>query len=318
MPGKQYTDEDREKILAEYKKIGSKIEIKRKYGVCVQTLDRWLKGIGSAKFGPKKVAKMIELYQSGLTLEEIAEIYHVNSATIQTRIQDAGITRHRGPKSKVKKEDFFDFIDTEEKAYFLGWIMADGNVSIYNNQYSLKLHIQAGDRELIDKFLLAIDADYKVKIKQTNKGGLGAYVSITSKHMVQSLITLGVIPQKTGHECVPDIPETLMHHFFRGYFDGDGIASYRPHGKRSGFIASKEVIDKIQSIMKTNQKCYHPKNTRKETKVYYFLWGKKQSKRFYNYIYNDATIWLKRKRKVMDLICDNTEITKDSKESLAS
>lgn len=109
-----------------------------------------------------------------------------------------------------------------------------------------------------------------------------------------------------------------MHHFFRGYFDGDGIASYRPHGKRSGFIASKEVIDKIQSIMKTNQKCYHPKNTRKETKVYYFLWGKKQSKRFYNYIYNDATIWLKRKRKVMDLICDNTEITKDSKESLAS
>lgn len=73
--------------------------------------------------------------------------------------------RHRGIKSKIGREDFFDIIDSEEKAYFLGFIVADGNVSIYNNQYSLKIHVSMIDKEVIDKFLHYIESDNKTNIR---------------------------------------------------------------------------------------------------------------------------------------------------------
>ena len=52
----------------------------------------------------------------------------------------------------IGREDYFDCIDSFDKAYYLGWIMADGNVSITNGQYSLKIHIAIKDKELIDNF----------------------------------------------------------------------------------------------------------------------------------------------------------------------
>lgn len=195
----------------------------------------------------------------------------------------------------IGKEDFFDKIDTEEKAYFLGYIMADGNVSITNNQYSLKFHISIQDREIVDKFLVAINSSNKTKIRMDTKS---FYVSLTSVHMCKRLIELGVIPQKTAKEIIPsEVPSNLLHHFIRGVFDGDGITDISK--KRSGFVGSVNMITDILNILNENLTVF---KAGKNGRVVYFLGGKKFSKKLYDYLYNQSTVWLERKRSRLEFI----------------
>jgi transposase len=302
MNKKQYNEDIRQNVIALYNRNNNIAATAKEFGVSVGTVYRWVKGISkrTPPIGDVRKNEIISLYNNGLYSREISQRLNIGELIIAETIRKANIQRHRGPKSKVGNEKYFDIIDTEKKAYSLGWIMADGNVSVYNGQYSLKLNISADDRELIDGFLNEIEANYKVSIKQSNKGGLSAYVSITSKHMVQALIQLGVVPRKSGKEVVPDIDEELMPHFFRGYFDGDGTVSDSNGHLRSGFIASSNIIDSVQKIIGTNLKCYHPNNVSDGTEVYSFLWGKNDSIRFYHFIYDNATVWLKRKRIIFE------------------
>ena len=101
--------------------------------------------------------KAIEYYLVGYSANQVSKIVGVNEATIRKWIKEKNIEvrensykmNHRGPKSMIGREDYFDCIDSFDKAYYLGWIMADGNVSITNGQYSLKIHIAIKDKELI-------------------------------------------------------------------------------------------------------------------------------------------------------------------------
>lgn len=257
---------------------------------------------------------IIELYQRGYNSSELSRKTAIKQGTITSWLRDAGVTRHRGPKSKVGNELFFRSIDSEHKAYFLGWLMADGNVSIYNGQYSIKVAVQEQDRDVIDKFLTAIDADYTPHLRFDNKGHGSYYISVTSKEMCCDLMSLGVVPCKSGHESFPDIPKELEHHFIRGYFDGDGITC-TAKSKRSGFIAPTAMLESIQerigsSLKMSRSHCSIDMRT--------ILGGIKFSRSLYRYMYSDATVWMYRKRQRMDIICGNTEITSESKESLAS
>lgn len=114
--------------------------------------------------------------------------------------------------------------------------MADGCVSIYNGQYSLKINISIKDKIIVENFLQDIHSANKIRI-HTQKSPMSdkyneyCYISLTSIHMCKSLINLGVIPNKSGHEIIPDIPKELVHHFIRGFFDGDGIVCTKKEKK---------------------------------------------------------------------------------------
>ena len=268
----------------------------------------------------KEKEEWIGRYDAGEKLDDIASAYNVSRQTVTNYVSRFRSIRHRGPQSKMRHEDYFDEIDTEEKAYFLGWLMADGCVAIANGQYSLKINIAYKDKELIEKFQKAIGSTHHLLKRNHKKNGAShqsAYVSITSRHMCESLMKLGVIPRKTGKEIISPIKEKFVRHFIRGYFDGDGITNCKNGKRRSGFISSSEVLQGIQKRLGTNIKCFHPNNTKTEN-VYYFESGIRFSKKLYKYIYKDATIWLSRKRKRMDTICGNTEITVSNKSEAAS
>lgn len=249
------------------------------------------------KHSPALKEIAIEKYTEGMFIKSIAEELGIAYGSVQKWISEAGFSKHKGPKSKIGKEDFFDVIDTEEKAYYLGWLMADGNVSIYNGQYSIKIHIAIKDKEIIDNFLEAIESTNKPKDK-----GNSYYVSLTSRHMVESLMRLGVVPQKTGHEYMPDIPAEMIPHFIRGFFDGDGITDIQ--NRRSGFVSTYQMCEQIQKELGTTQ------TIRENGKVYYFLGGIQFSKLLFNYLYSNATTYLNRKRDRMFMISgENAEVT---------
>lgn len=70
-------------------------------------------------------------YQNGLTPIEISDKYGFHPKTIRNKLTKNGFKLKKGPNN-LFNEYYFDVIDTEEKAYFLGYLMADGNISIYN------------------------------------------------------------------------------------------------------------------------------------------------------------------------------------------
>ena len=237
--------------------------------------------------------EVIEKYLSGKDSKELSEEYGILQGTITYWLRAKGVSRHRGPKSKIGREDFFDVIDSEEKSYWLGFLMADGNVSIYNGQYSLKIHISIKDKEIIDKFLEAVESTNKPLVKE-GKGDRTQtyYVSLTSRHMVESLMRLGVVPNKTGKECLPDLPSHLVPHFIRGFFDGDGITDVKQF--RCGFVSSKEMLESIQEEIGTNF------TITEAAGAYYILSSRMEFVRWlYHYMYDGCTLFLNRKRERM-------------------
>lgn len=260
-------------------------------------------GSYNKKYNEEVFIKIKELYEMGKYTTEIDAILNLRKGTAQYILNKNNILlRHRGPKSKIGSEDFFDKIDCEEKAYFLGYIMADGNVSITNNEYCLKFHIAIQDKELVDRFLQSINSSNKATFRDKTSS---YYVSLTSIHMCKRLIELGVIPQKTSKECIPEsISQNLIHHYLRGVFDGDGITCMGK-SKRSGFVGSINIIKAILNELNELNEELTIFKAGKNKKVVYFLGGKKFSIKLYNYLYEDATIWLQRKRTRLEYICFN-------------
>ena len=140
-----------------------------------------------------------------------------------------GIYQKRFTRDKVNyvNEDYFNKINTSEKAYFLGFIMADGNMYLRsNNKYQFSIKIKSSDKDILLKFAKAIEFNPE-KITERNEERNGtitrcAEIKIYNQAFCNSLVNLGVVPRKTGKEYMPLIPKELEKDFIRGYIDGDG------------------------------------------------------------------------------------------------
>ena len=126
-------------------------------------------------------------------------------------------------------ENYFKDIDTSQKAYWLGFIMADGNMYEFKNngrlQFSLK--VARKDSKLIEDFSRDIGfPNDKIRYGASErKGKTNTFTEIRSynKTFCQNLISHGVVPQKSGKEKIPkEIPFDLKADFIRGFWDGDG------------------------------------------------------------------------------------------------
>lgn len=116
--------------------------------------------------------------------------------------------------------DYFRMIDTEDKAYWLGFIYADGCVT--KNHHALIINLSPTDIDHLNLFNICIKSTYPIKYKDD-----GRYVSltITNKQFVENLINKGCVPHKSLILQFPteeQVPAHLIKHFIRGYFDGDG------------------------------------------------------------------------------------------------
>lgn len=124
-------------------------------------------------------------------------------------------------------QDFFEIIDNEYKAYWLGFIAADGYINKRGNTTGITLHIK--DINHLQKFLGILDAkSTKIHLRTgrfdafspiTNK----CYINLYSNKMNSDLQKLGIeITKSNTLKPLKGIPEELINHFIRGFFDGDG------------------------------------------------------------------------------------------------
>ena len=127
----------------EYYLVGySANQVSKIVGVNEATIRKWIKeknievrngGSYNKKYDEEFVKYIWELYESGLNTTEITNKLGLKRGIVSYLLRENSYKmNHRGPKSMIGREDYFDCIDSFDKAYYLGWIMADGNVSITN------------------------------------------------------------------------------------------------------------------------------------------------------------------------------------------
>lgn len=212
-------------------------------------------------------------------------------------------SRECGTRKFRFNEKFFDVIDTEEKAYWLGFLYADGSQN--GNQFQMCLKID--DKDHLEKFRIAIGAEHTVKeiIKKNHKKGIGALFQVSSKYFCQSLQECGCVKNKTLIVKFPNINANLHRHFIRGIFDGDGTIGImnKKYGYKKWTIysASHEFCNSIHNILTQNgikNKLY--KRIYKDGRAPGYnveVHCKNEFTKLYHYLYNSATIFLERKEK---------------------
>ena len=194
----------------------------------------------------------------------------------------------------TENEDFFHIINSEEKAYYLGFICADG--SIKNNKLSITLNTKDIDILLNLKNLLKTTAPVSQRIYSDKRNGTIIHttnIQIYSKKIVDDLSTLGVNKNKSNMLRLPKINDELIRHFLRGLFDGDGHIS-----KQCSLISTYECLyDIILFLNKFNISTNKYRVIiNKEKNVYKIYFGKDRIK-LLNLLYGNSNIYLERKYK---------------------
>jgi len=205
-------------------------------------------------------------------------------------------------------EDFFDSIDSENKAYTLGFIYADGCVrNSYKRKY-FDIELKLSDKQILEdisKFFYQDPAD-KVKSRIRNRKiedsiriEESCRLSVYSTKLVEKLCELGCVPRKSLELKWPNwiVDEEIKKHFIRGYFDGDG--SIRMPQKKSAsidIIGTSDFCIGIQNAVNDNIKL--SSNVRKDISSEMFRFeisGNKNTKKFFDWLYKDSSIFLLRK-----------------------
>lgn len=214
----------------------------------------------------------------------------------------------------IKKEkflcddNFFTEINSEEKAYWLGFLYADGYVRIVRGSCQMKLKLSTKDKNHIEKFQKSIKSNYEIKDSEEileNKGKKytmnSSALNVYSCNLVNDLINLGCVNNKTFKIRLPNLTFNMMPHFIRGYFDGDGCI-YRNKKRPNSFVVSivsnKKFCDDLLEFLNIG-KILNFKN-------YSILTISKISdvKKIRDYMYNDSTIFLERKKIIFEQIKD--------------
>lgn len=207
-------------------------------------------------------------------------------------------------KNRELNENFFETIDSPEKAYFLGLMYTDGNVRIVkNNSKQIRISLQLRDKAIIEKFKEILNADVDlIYDKRPNKAMIG--FEITNAKLFDDLYAHGVIPNKTYEsKNLPVVDNKYLIDFLRGLFDGDGTLSYKENYNEAsvGFtnysytavLEFQQYIDKL--INKTIPNKIHHEISDNGEKYTCHWRGFRQVLKILSLLYDNSTIYLQRK-----------------------
>ncbi len=236
---------------------------------------------------------IIDKLQKRFTIKEIAKELNCHDCTISNFLVKNNIDRHL-----IKfNYNFFETIDAEEKAYWLGYITADG--CVFTGFQKSNLSITSKDFEHLEKWRQAIKCILPIKTIVISGKDYGR-VDTSNKKLITDLSKYGIIQNKTYNLIYPYnlIPEDYVNHYIRGYFDGDGCIFKNMRNNivtpRITFVgASLPYLEGLKQILKIDNKICPVLNT----KHYNIYIGKcEEVIRIMDWLYKKATIFLDRKK----------------------
>lgn len=244
--------------------------------------------------------KILKMYYYGMRVEDIAIQMECSRYSIYQKFNEWNIVRRNRIKVPLRSNalyevdyNYFKIIDTEHKAYWYGFLLADGHV----NDKEINLCVQKKDINILEKFKRDLATNYLIKYDQHNN----PFLTITCKELSKSLLDKGFNHRKSWYldfdKILSYVPNELVRHFIRGMFDGDGSLKYYTYKYLQkpqyhlGYTGLKNVCNFLKEFFKIDRKLVH------ESSQTYTLITRNSEKilEICNYLYNDSTIYLKRK-----------------------
>lgn len=257
----------------------------------------------------KELKEIKQQVNDGVDHKKICNTFNISEAALLNRIQNNKWERAGKKPQYTFNEHYFDEIDNEHKAYWLGFLMADGYILSKRNrpdkpreQQSFGFSISMRDRELFDYFKKDLDSNHPVNVYNSygdssfNAKYPSGRILLTSQYCVDTLKTHGMHENKTFTAKMPNINIKLVKHFIRGYSDGDGnIGIDRNNRVQWGFCGTKEMLSSIQKYFGFNYKMNQRFPERHNNNWSFKITGWYNVYKALNHCYEDATIFLKRK-----------------------
>lgn len=302
MSKKYYTDEEKQLITELYKEKKSLTEIAQVCNRSVSAIRTFLHTAKTSQGGSVRHAEIVELtsrviadYLSNTDVHaiDLAKKYNMSDKTILKILNGKGInTKYsNGRNCLVPNTDIFQNIDTEEKAYWLGFLYADG--SIDKKRRTLSITQMSKSIDILEKFCKFLDVPVKLIKKRKNRPS-EQYLKISSVILCKDLIKHGIIPNKTYEGILPEVSEELMKDFVRGLWDGDGAMK---KGRCIQLTGSKDTTEKVlswlllQGVGPDGIKIYSYKPTTHQLIINRYAVGDLVTA----ILYKDATVYLNRK-----------------------
>lgn len=256
------------------------------------------------------VEEIKEYYLQGNSVQSCADKYKIKFSVARRIIVGAGINRSMAQANRKYQLDerFFDVIDSEEKAYFLGFLYADG--SLCERDKSVNITLIATDSYILELFSQLIGTNRPLKDRHPKhfNSQPQKVMWINSAKMYPQIIAKGCRPNKTKDLTFPleeQVPRALLNHFIRGFFDGDGSLTVSGKLRKLSFVGTKEMMKGIQEYFIQEiglpvTKLYNSRNTFSLVSS-----GANWTKKILDLIYKNATIYLTRKHEKYLKLCQS-------------
>lgn len=197
--------------------------------------------------------------KTGLSTYKIKKILQNNSIKIRTRFEQTVFTNMQ--RGKKINHNYFDVLN-DEKAYYLGFLAADGCVRPNRNE--IKIVLSSIDREWLEEFKLKLDSEREIEDYITNKGFAVSELKFSSLKIKTELAKYSIVPNKTYLGItMKAIPDKYKLAFIKGYFDGDGCFVFNKNTKQCSLkITShtKEILEEISYFFKAGNIYSHGKD----------------------------------------------------------
>jgi len=255
-------------------------------------------------------------YIEGSSAIKIAKELNINNYRVYKTLEDNNIERRSNSINSKKytfNENYFEVINDPIKAYWLGFLYADGYISKNKERYNsglVGLSIHEKDEEHLLKFKNDIQSTHEIKHYKVSKGkgySETPYVRLilNSKTIYGDLVNHGLVEHKSQVKEPPkNLPKEYEKYFILGYFDGNGSISMSKD-KNSGFdfkfriTSTKLMLSFIMEHLYNNETIYKISNTYKrhsydivESLDY---GGNQQVYKIMKYLYEDTERFLQRK-----------------------
>lgn len=233
------------------------------------------------------------------SITELAIEFGIERHIVSKYLRKRGFITNLHGKLPIN-DNIFKVIDNEHKAYWLGFLYADGNVHLDKKKHhKIELTLKESDLTHLEKFRDFISSSNKIAYRKKAK----AYrISFCNDSIGKDLISLGCFIKKSNilkFPTIEQVPKELQKHFVRGYLDGDGsIVIYKRNdglALTTCLLGTKEFLEGVKSNLNLPDNKLTVTNKGSLANCFTLQYANYHSVKILEYLYKESTIYLERK-----------------------
>lgn len=261
--------------------------------------------------------KIVDLYNKKHGSPYIAKELGISTGKVSYFIKkNLTLRSHREANSRYSfNENFFESIDTEEKAYWLGFLIADGYITKRENSYKIGVALSSCDIGHLEKLNKSLNSNYPIRTYEATKNSYSnnnySRLIYSSKIMFDNLLKYNFVEHKTNILNPPDVNllNGFTSDFIRGYFDGNGSIAHTNTELNNSYafklVSTKNFLDFVNNYIKEklgfSANKYYKRKDYQEVMSLEFG-GNLKTQKILDLLYKNATIYLDRKyQRYLDL-----------------